>query len=192
MHSLHRNLSLDGDSGSRMDFFSQALAAVLLVALTLCMQSAGMAVLIHWAKRRIDRGVPGMGHWRTAVLVVRCATFVIILHILQILCWAAFYRWRCLPSWESSFYFSAASYSTVGYGDVVLPPIWRLMGPIESVAGVLMCGISVSALFAIVTRLISSGFPADENAGTARSFPLPALQELPQKDVDGVKLNEIG
>jgi len=65
-----------------------------------------------------------------------------------------FYRWYCLPSWESSFYFSASSYSTVGYGDVVLPRVCRLLGPVESVTGVLMCGISVSCLFAVATRLI--------------------------------------
>jgi hypothetical protein len=51
-------------------------------------------------------------------------------------------------------YFSATSYSTVGYGDVTLPLKWRMLGPIESITGVLMCGISVSLLFAIATRLV--------------------------------------
>jgi len=58
------------------------------------------------------------------------------------------------PSWESAFYFSAASYATVGYGDLVLPQVWRTLGPVESVIGVLMCGLSASFLFAIVTRLV--------------------------------------
>jgi voltage-gated potassium channel len=76
------------------------------------------------------------------------------LHLLQVLLWAGFYRWKCFPSWESAFYFSAASYSTVGYGDLVLPQMWRTLGPVESVTGVLMCGLSASFLFAIVTRLV--------------------------------------
>jgi len=59
-----------------------------------------------------------------------------------------------LEHWESAFYFSATSYSTVGYGDVVLQPVWRLLGPVESVSGVLMCGLSASFLFAVVARLI--------------------------------------
>jgi len=79
---------------------------------------------------------------------------VIVLHFLQVFVWSVFYRWCCLPSWESSFYFSATSYSTVGYGDVVLPRIWRLLGPVESVTGVLMCGISVSGLVALATKLV--------------------------------------
>jgi hypothetical protein len=45
-------------------------------------------------------------------------------------------------------------YSTLGCSDVSLPSNWRPLAPLESVIGVLMCGISVSLLFAIITRLI--------------------------------------
>jgi voltage-gated potassium channel len=81
---------------------------------------------------------------------------IITLHTLQILLWATCYRWLCFPSWESALYFSATSYSTVGYGDVVLPLEWRLLGPLESMVGMIMAGVSVSILFAIVTRLVDS------------------------------------
>jgi voltage-gated potassium channel len=36
---------------------------------------------------------------------------------------------------------------------VVLPARWRMVGPLDSIIGVLMCGLSVSLLFAIATRL---------------------------------------
>jgi voltage-gated potassium channel len=137
-------------------FLSQALAAIILSTLTLAIESAGMAILIHWVRAYFARGVKTQSLWHTAVLMIRFASMTILLHLLQILLWAAFYRLRCFRSWESCFYFSAASYSTVGYGDVVLPPIWRLLGPVEAIMGVLMCGISVSALFAIATRLIGN------------------------------------
>jgi len=48
-----------------MGFVRQASAAAILVTMTLWLQSAGMAVLIDWAKACIGRGVQGMGHWRT-------------------------------------------------------------------------------------------------------------------------------
>ena len=79
---------------------------------------------------------------------------MIVLHISQILLWAGCFRWNCFPSWESAFYFSITSYSTVGYGDLVLPSSWRILGPIEAITGVLMCGLSAGFLFAIVTRLV--------------------------------------
>jgi hypothetical protein len=74
--------------------------------------------------------------------------------MLEILLWATFYRWKSVPTWEAAFYFSAASYSTVGASDLLLKQMWRTMGPVESVTGVLMCGLSASFLFAIVTRLV--------------------------------------
>jgi len=139
-----------------MDFARQASAAALLVTATLWLQSAGMAILIHWSKICLAQGLKGLNQWRIAVLMIRFTTAMIVLHILEILLWAAFYRWRCLPSWESCFYFSATSYSTVGYGDIVLPRLWRSLGPVESITGVLMCGLSVSGLFAIVIRLVGN------------------------------------
>ena len=44
---------------------------------------------------------------------------------------------------------------TVGYGDIVLPRNWRMLGPLESIIGALMWGVSVSLLFAAITRLVN-------------------------------------
>jgi voltage-gated potassium channel len=124
------------------------------VTLTLALQSAGMSGLIVWLRGHFARSTREFGLLYSAALLVRFTNVIIVLHLSQILLWAGFYRWNCLRSWESAFYFSAASYSTVGYGDLVLPHMWRTLGPVESVTGVLMCGLSVSGLFAIVTYLV--------------------------------------
>ena len=138
-----------------MAFVQQAAAAVLLVTLTLSFQSAAMGVLIYWTRAHFVRAVGRLGPLHSAVLLVRFTSVIFVSHIFQIVMWAGFYRWwKFFPSWESAFYFSATSYSTVGYGDLVLPRVWRLLGPVESVTGVLMCGLSVSLLFAIVTFLV--------------------------------------
>jgi voltage-gated potassium channel len=114
----------------------------------------GMAALIGWGRTALGRDTHNLGRLRSAVLMVRFTTAIIALHVLQILMWASFYRWSCFPLWESAFYFSTASYTTVGISDVVLPQMWRTLGPVEGVVGVLMCGLSASFLFAIVTRLV--------------------------------------
>jgi voltage-gated potassium channel len=137
-----------------MIFARQLAIAVVLVMLTLWIQCLGIAELIHWARTSIDRGMARLSALHAAILMIRFSILVIVLHFFQILLWSAFYRWYCLPTWESSFYFSATSYSTVGYGDVILPRIWRLLGPVESVTGVLMCGISVSFLFVVASKLV--------------------------------------
>ena len=155
-------------------FIHRLCAEMLLVSLTLWLQSGGVAALIAWVRRALQNETRTMGAFRLAALVVRLAIAVVVLHGLEIMLWAGFYRWYCLPSWDSAVYFSASSYSTLGCSDISLPSSWRTLAPLESVIGVLMCGSSVSLLFAIVTRLIhheERSLPKEQSAViTHRSF----------------------
>ena len=173
-----------------MIFVREGSAAVVLVTLTLSLQCAGMAAMIAWTRTSLAPDVHRLGPLRSALLMVRLMTAFIGLHVLEILLWAGFYRWLCFPLWESAFYFSAASYATVGYGDVVLPWMWRTLGPVESIIGVLMCGLSASFLFAIVTWLVEREVrlsdelarPVTELASTPQySWPSAYSQEGKQK-----------
>ena len=149
----------DGDShigitGLRMAFVRQVVVATVLVTLTLVFQSAGMAAFIHWGRLHLERGQYRLGIFRSAAVMVLFTGEIVVLHMLQILLWAGFYRWKCFPSWKSAFYFSTGSYSTVGTGTLLAPEMCRNLGVVESITGVLMCGLSASLLFAIVTRLV--------------------------------------
>jgi len=112
--------------------------AVLIVMVTLWLQSLGLAALILWIRRALASDLDRLGPVRSALLVVRLTGAVIVLHGVLILFWASCYRRLCFSSWESALYFSASSYATVGYGDVVLPSNWRILGPLENIIGVLM------------------------------------------------------
>lgn len=136
-----------------MPMLQQSAAAVLLVLITLCLQCGVAAALIIWI-RSVPRETQGVRVFRCAALVMQTTVAVIVLHGIVILVWASSYRWLCFPSWEASFYFSASSYATVGYGDVILPSKWRLLGPLESMVGMLMSGVSIGLLFAAVTHLV--------------------------------------
>jgi hypothetical protein len=149
-----------------MTFLQQSGAAVLLVLITLTIQCGGAAALIIWI-RNIPRETQKVRVFHCAALVMQTTVAVLMLHGIVILLWAGCYRWLCLPSWESGFYFSASSYATVGYGDVILPSKWRLLGPLESMVGMLMAGVSIGLLFAAVTHLVD---------GPSRS-PLPLHSE---------------
>ena len=158
-----------------MGFLRQAVPAAILVTLTLVTQSAGMGALIHWGRAQFRRELHRLGPLRSAALIVRFMSVMMVFHLLQILLWAGFYRWNCFPSWENAFYFSAASFSTVGYGDLVLPQAWRSLGPVESVTGVLMCGLSASFLFTIVSRLVQR----EQLVQPEPAMPVTQINSLP-------------
>jgi hypothetical protein len=158
-----------------MILFNQIGAAVLLLGLTLCLQGTGVAALIEWPKRVLTRDVHRHGPTYSTMLVMKSTVAIIVLHGLVILLWASWYRSRCFSSWELAFYFSASTYSTVGYGDLVLPSNWRLLGPLESFIGVLMCGISVSVLFALITQLLDRYIQSSHRKETVDApVPTPA------------------
>ena len=95
--------------------------------------------------------------------LLRVAWRLVLLHLAEIAVWALFYWWRkCLPDAESSFYFSGVTYTTLGYGDLLLPKEWRLVGPVEGLTGILMCGLSTGFFFAIVTKLFTSRSAAEK------------------------------
>src|SRR6266403_2166327 len=149
-----------------MTLFREIGTTVLLVILTLWLESAGLAALIFWVRRAVAGDLHRLGPFRSTALVVQLTATVIVLHGVLILFWAGCYRWLCFSSWESALYFSASSYATVGYGDIVLPWIWRTLGPVESIIGVLMCGLSASFLFAVVSRLVDHETRASDTAIT--------------------------
>jgi hypothetical protein len=131
------------------------LAAWCLLALTVMIHAAGLAAVLRCSLGTLAR--LDMRFWPVTWLLVRVAWALILLHLAEIAAWALFYWWQqCLPDLESSFYFSGATYTTVGYGDLVLPKEWRQLGPVEGLTGILMCGLSTGFFFAIVSKVFAA------------------------------------
>ncbi len=57
-------------------------------------------------------------------------------------------------NFTSALYFSGVTFSTLGYGDVVLSPQWRLLSPLEAANGILMFGVSTAIMTAAVMDII--------------------------------------
>jgi hypothetical protein len=58
----------------------------------------------------------------------------------------------------TAFYHSAVNYTSLGYGDVIMTPSWRLLGPIETANGMLLFGVTTAMTIAILQRLIEARF----------------------------------
>ena len=135
------------------------LAAWCLVAATVIVHAAGLAMALGPVMRQAAN--TDIRFWPVTWLVIRTVSWLILIHGVEITVWALFYWWKkCLPSAESAFYFSGVTYTTVGYGDLVLPREWRLLGPIEGLTGILMCGLSAGLFFAMVSRIYEARIKA--------------------------------
>jgi len=128
--------------------------AFSIVAVCLVLHVASIVFIADWMLDQRDKRRDRMGTVGYMVLLIAAFSAIIILHMIEIAIWAAFYFGNSLFSdFETALYFSTTSYTTIGFGDVVLPRAWRMLGGIEGVTGVLLCGLSTAFVFAIVNAM---------------------------------------
>lgn len=125
------------------------LIAAALSAVTVAIHAVGLSLML-WSVIN-SHAEPPTQPWPITRLFIRMTWWLIVIHVVEITIWALFYLFAGhLPDAESAFYFSAVTYTTIGYGDVVLAKPWRILGPVEGLTGILMCGLSTGLFFATV------------------------------------------
>jgi hypothetical protein len=129
---------------------SKLLIALALMAACVAIHGSGVAAALDWWRRQTT----ARDFWRSTRLFIAVAAWMILLHLAEITVWAVFYLFTgAIADLASSLYFSAVTYTTTGYGDVVLPKDYRLVGGVEALTGILMCGWSTGFFFAVVSRM---------------------------------------
>lgn len=133
----------------------EILIAGCLVVLTALVHAAGFSALIRVL---IRSRILTMSGFRLATgLVISVTCWLILIHSVEICLWGLFYWWLgSFPDAESAFYFSGVTYTTLGYGDLVLPKPSRMLAPLEALTGTLMYGLSTGLFFAIASQWISN------------------------------------
>ena len=131
----------------------ELLNAFVLVSICVVLHAGGIVVFARFLTRRFSPAELTTVT-RQSLLLILIFAMVITLHLIETGVWAMFYFWNDLfPDYETALYFSLGTYSTIGYGDVVLPQRWRLLGGIEGISGVLLCGLSGAFIFTVVNVL---------------------------------------
>lgn len=135
--------------------FANLTLAGILVALTFLIHFAGLVGLI-WVMRRSYMSRPGRAAgvaWQGATILA-LVLGLFALHSIQIWIYALTYMAvGVFESLEPALYFSTSTFTTVGFGDIVLPPSWRMLAAAESMNGFLLIGWSTAFLVAVTARV---------------------------------------
>ncbi|MCI0682736.1 MAG: potassium channel family protein [Gemmataceae bacterium] len=122
--------------------------------MTVVIHALGSLATITHLARRLQRSGDDNRFMGSEIQVVRVVSILLLLHLAEASVWAGFYVIAgLLPDTETAIYFSITSYTTVGYGDVLLPASWRLLGPIEAAVGILMFGWSTGIMVTALARI---------------------------------------
>lgn len=135
----------------------QLLLSFALVSVTVALHALGTVYVVMPAAGIWRGSAESPGSPRPVLALTRLVSFLLILHLVEAAAWAAAYSAASVfPDYETSFYYSLTSYTTVGYGDVLPTTSRRLLGPIEAIVGILMLGWSTGIIVAAVQRLFNS------------------------------------
>jgi voltage-gated potassium channel len=132
----------------------QLVLATVSVIATVLVHLAGLAGLLVLLRMHRRRFTSGRGLFDQAAILVGAAFGLFALHAAEIWGYAVLYRLLgAFTTFEQSLYFSTATYSTVGYGDLVLPMDWRILGAVEGVNGLILLGWSTAFFVSVVNRI---------------------------------------
>jgi hypothetical protein len=129
------------------------------VTSTIMIHALAVGATVHVVRRERRLGHAGGRFWIDLAIVAAAMAFALAAHLIEIAGWALLFI-ICgeFPAFGIAFYHSAVNYTTLGYGDVIMSPSWRVLGPLEAANGMLMFGVSTAMIFAVIQRLLQMRF----------------------------------
>ena len=131
------------------------LVGMGLMLLALVVEGVAATFAVEAIDALLTRRVVGTRIWRNFLGTLLVLVILLTGHLAQVAAWAAaFMGVGEFDTFAVAFYHSAVNYTTLGYGDIVMSPRWRLLGPQEAVSGTLAFGWSTAAIVTVLIRLV--------------------------------------
>ncbi len=130
--------------------------AAALIVITVLIHGIGTTRWLDFLIRR-HTGTDGRFRPNSPLLVISSTALLLVaLHLIEIGLWAVTYRVLVpdqLTTFEQAAYFSAVTFTTLGYGDITLSSAWRILSGFEAIDGILLIGWTTAFLFAVLQKI---------------------------------------
>ncbi|MGO9437087.1 MAG: ion channel [Terracidiphilus sp.] len=135
------------------------VAGSIAALCTIVIHSVTLGVSVRLFRRERELGLVGSRVWINLGIFVLTISIALVAHLIEIALWAVLFV-ICgeFKSLQLAYYHSAVNYTTLGYGDLIMTPSWKLLGPLEAANGALMFGVSTAMIFTIAQRLMHAKF----------------------------------
>ena len=137
-----------------LSFRDEIVISVIVIGVTIFFHAIVIALagaFTRWVRRRAF----GIGRViRDAVLLTVLGLALVGAHAAEMALWGAtLVRLSGFSEFEPAFYFASVSYTTLGYGDLLLPEDMRLLSGSIAANGLLLFGMSAAFLVETTSRL---------------------------------------
>jgi|SRR5580698_5198105 hypothetical protein len=140
-------------------FWIPVVVGFAAVICTIFIHALPLSATITFVRREKQRGHLGINFRRDMIVVMRTIMYAFLAHLIEIALWAVLFV-ICgeFSDFPTAYYHSAVNYTSLGYGDIIMSPEWRLLGPLETADGMLLFGVSTAMIFAVIQRLVAARY----------------------------------
>ena len=134
------------------------LLGILVIVVNLVIQAFGNVVWIRRTVSFFQRERHLISNRQVIWLLISSFLFLTLLHIIHSIIWAICYFFNPLTnidfsSFSESVYFSLITFTTLGYGDIILSSGWRLLSGLEAINGIMLIGWSTALMFSLIQNI---------------------------------------
>jgi hypothetical protein len=124
-----------------------------MLILIMLVHTAGVRATTNHVAHRSSALMARPSRWRADLLMSGMVFALLGLHLLEIFAWAASLVYSGLvPDWRVAGFFAGNTYTTIGYGNFILPDGWKMLAPIMAISGLFTFGWSGSVLVDLIGR----------------------------------------
>jgi hypothetical protein len=129
------------------------IIATILFVITTVIHAGGMTLAVRTVQKEEEHW--GLGRGKKHVFIVcEAVLMMFLISLLEVLAYTVTYlALNALPSFEEAFYFSMVTFTTLGYGDVLLGENWRLLASFQAANGIIMFGWTTAIVIYVVQRV---------------------------------------
>jgi len=138
----------------------EVLWGITLVAITMAIHGCGMLATLFTCHIVGQKAEGPASFFRGGAVLILASWMIVLIHLIELLMWAAFFLWQgAMPNPSTSYYFALMQYTTVG-SNVNLPFRWRLLDGMLPIAGLMTFAWSTGVLFALAQEFQSNQLSA--------------------------------
>ncbi len=126
---------------------------------TLIIHSIGMYFVMHRFELHWSKYLNEKSEIRRQSFFGFLVFLMLLTHLVEvIIIAAALWTIQAFESWRTAFYFTGETYTTLGFGDVLLPHDWRQLAMFIAMSGLFAFGWSTGVLVSIVGKTYEAQF----------------------------------
>ena len=134
-----------------------AIAAFLMVV-TCGVHASGMHLVMRAVRLHRQRQTANPLQRTPLYWIGGTVLLMFFVSLVEVLIWASTYvALNAIEGLEKALYFSMVTFTTLGYGEIVLDEEWRLLASFEAANGIIMFGWTTAIVIAVVQHVYFKG-----------------------------------